>query len=191
LTAEGVLGAECYFFEPKFTEKAAEQSTVLPFTRNAVGPMDATPVACSPKKYARTTTAAHELATALVYTSGLIHFADSPEFFESLPPEALQIFKDAPARWDETRCLVGEPGKLVVFARRHGKTWFIAGLNGSDEPVPVDLNLADFNQYPKRLLVSEGTDAKMAVAVTQLTPTPEWQHSMPARGGFILRMDGN
>ncbi len=64
LTCEAVLGSESYFYEPHYTEKAAELDTVLPFTRNAVGPMDLTPIACSPKKYARTTTAAHQLAAA-------------------------------------------------------------------------------------------------------------------------------
>ena len=62
LSTEAVLGNESYFYEPRYTQKAAELNTVLPFTRNAVGPMDITPVAVSPKKYERTTTAAHELA---------------------------------------------------------------------------------------------------------------------------------
>jgi len=189
LAAEAVLGAECYFFEPRYTEKAAELNTVLPFTRNAIGPMDSTPVACSPKKYSRTTTVAHELATALVFTSGLIHFADKPEFFESLPAEALQVFRDAPARWDETRCLLGEPGKVVVFARRHGATWFVAGLNGTGHPLPITLDLSDFIKYTHRFVIAEGADVQMQVAVEALPCSQKWEHKFPPRGGFILRMD--
>ena len=34
--------------------------------------------AVSPKTYPRTTTAAHELAAALIFTSGIIHYADQP-----------------------------------------------------------------------------------------------------------------
>ena len=86
LSCEAVLGSESYFYEPHYTEKAAELDTVLPFTRNAVGPMDLTPVACSPKKYTRTTTTAHQLAAAIIFTCGIVHYADQPEFFESLPP---------------------------------------------------------------------------------------------------------
>ena len=41
LTCEAVLGSESYFYEPRYTQKAAELNTVLPFTRNAIGPMDA------------------------------------------------------------------------------------------------------------------------------------------------------
>lgn len=189
LTCEAVLGTESYMFEAQYTEKAAELNTVLPFTRNAVGPMDSTPVACSPKKYARTTTAAHELATAIIFNSGIIHYADKPEFFESLPPQALQIFRDAPARWDETRCLIGEPGKVVVFARRYGKSWFIAGLNGTSNPLPIDLDLGSFTDFPNRIVVAEGKNPEMQVAVSRVANSANWKHTMPARGGFILRLD--
>lgn len=189
LATEAVLGDESYFFEPRYTQKAAELNTVLPFTRNAVGPMDLTPVAGSPKKFARTTTAAHELAAAIIFTSGIIHYADKPEFFESLPPEALQIFRDAPARWDETKCLVGEPGQVAIFARRSGKSWFIAGINGTDKAFPVNLDLSAFEKFRHRLMVAEGGNANMQVNVAPLENSDEWKHEIPPRGGFILRLD--
>lgn len=189
LTCEAVLGCESYFFEPRYTEKAAELDTVLPFTRNAVGPMDLTPVACSPKKYQRLTTAAHQLAAALIFTSGIIHYADKPEFFESLPPQVQQIFRDAPARWEETRCLAGEPGKIAVFARRSGKSWFIAGINGTDNPLAVNLNLSSFKEFHQRFMVTEGKDPNMQVAVAPLEDSNTWQHEIPPRGGFILRLN--
>ncbi|HEX4262893.1 MAG TPA: glycoside hydrolase family 97 N-terminal domain-containing protein [Verrucomicrobiae bacterium] len=189
LTCEAVLGTESYFYEPRYTEKGAELNTVLPFTRNAIGPMDSTPVACTPKKFARTTTAAHELATAIVLNSGIIHYADKPEFFESLPAEALQVFRDAPARWDETRCLAGEPGRVAVFARRSGNSWFIAGLNGANDPLPLDLDLSAFAGFQKRILIAEGTDAAMQVTVSKASASADWKHEMPPRGGFILRFD--
>ena len=189
LSTEAVLGDESYFYEPRYTEKAAELETVLPFTRNVCGPMDVTPVACSPKKFDRTTTAAHELATALIFTTGIIHYADSPEFFESLPPEALKIFRDAPARWDETKCLVGEPGTLAVFARRSGSSWFIAGISGTTNSLPVTLDLSPYRKYHHRIAVSEATDAKMQVSAASLGNSSQWQHIIPPRGGFILRLD--
>jgi hypothetical protein len=189
LTAEAVLGVESYMFESNYTDKAAELNAVLPFTRNAVGPMDTTPVGCSPKKFPRTTTAAHELAAAIILTSGIIHYADKPEFFESLPAEAQRVLRDAPARWDETRCLVGEPGRAAVFAKRSGKSWFIAGLNGASQPLPVDLDLKPFRRFKRRLLISEGADLKMEVAAASVSVSPSWKHIVPPRGGFILRLD--
>jgi alpha-glucosidase len=189
LSTEAVLGNESYFYEPRYTQKAAELNTVLPFTRNAVGPMDVTPVAVSPKKYARTTTAAHELAASIIFTSGIIHYADKPEFFESLPPEALQVFRDAPARWDETRCLVGEPGQVAIFARRSAKSWFIAGINGTGDALPVQLDLNQFRHFHHRFMIAEGENANLQVAVTPLDNSDDWRHEIPPRGGFILRLD--
>jgi len=189
LTVEAVLGTESYFYEPRYPEKAAELNTVLPFTRNAIGPMDTTPVACSPKKYLHLTTAAHELATAIILTSGLIHYADKPEFFESLPGEAQQIFRDAPARWDETRCLVGVPGRVVVFARRANNSWFIAGLNGTEARLPLELDLSPFKAFRKRVLIAEGPEPAMEVSVLAVPANGRLKHDFPPRGGFILRLD--
>lgn len=189
MTAEAVLGTESYFYEPRYSEKAAELNTVLPFTRNVAGPMDYTPVAISPKKYQRTTTAAHELATAIIFTSGIVHFADQAKLFESLPPEALKIFRDAPARWEETRCLLGEPGRVAVFARRTGASWFIAGINGTGAALPLNLDLSPFNGFGRRLLISEGADANLRVVATPIEKDKTFQHAMPPRGGFILRLD--
>jgi hypothetical protein len=189
MTAEAVLGAESYLYESNFSEKAAELNTVLPFTRNVAGPMDYTPVALSAKRYHRTTTAAHELATSIIFTSGIIHYADSPSAFAKLPAEALQILRDAPARWDETRCLVGEPGRIAVFARRSGTTWFVAGISGLNEPQVVFLDLTEFQNHPKRILIHEGSDAHQQVTAKEINTSDEWQHTLPARGGFILRLD--
>jgi hypothetical protein len=189
LTCEAVLGGESYFYEPHYTEKAAELDTVLPFTRNAVGPMDYTPIACSPKRYSRTTTAAHQLAAASIFTSGIVHYADRPEFFESLPPEMLKILRDAPARWDETRCLAAAPGQLAVFARRAGNSWYIAGISGKDSPQTITLDLSPFKIFGNRLEVSEGQDANMQVKAAPFDSSASWTHVIPARGGFILRFD--
>src|SRR5579872_3341167 len=189
LRCEAVLGSESYFYEPRYTEKAAELDTVLPFTRNAVGPMDLAPVACSPKKYSRATTAAHQLAAAIILTCGIIHYADRPEFFESLPTEALQILRDAPARWDETRCLVGDPGRAAVFARRAGASWFIAGINGTSYVLPVHLDLSAFKDCHHRIAITEGSGPQMQVKAGQVKDSLSWRHEVPARGGFILRLD--
>ena len=85
LSCEAVLGCESYFFEPRYTEKAAELDTVLPFTRNAVGPMDLTPVACSPKKFRAHHHGGPSTGRGAHFHLGIVHYADQPEFFESLP----------------------------------------------------------------------------------------------------------
>jgi len=189
LSAEAVLGAESYMYDDRFPEKAAELNTLLPFTRNVTGPMDSTPLGLAIKRYERKTTAAHELAVALIVTSGIIHYADTPQTYAAFPEAAREVLRDAPALWDETRCLAGEPGRLVVLARRAGATWFIAGLNGTAAPLSLDLDLEAFSTHPRRVLIQEGEDALRQLSTEAVSPSPRWTHQLPPRGGFVLRLD--
>lgn len=79
LAMEAVFGAEAYKFAERYPAYAPTQNTILPFTRNVVGPMDFTPVTLSESTYPSLTTAAHELALPVVFESGLLHLADRPE----------------------------------------------------------------------------------------------------------------
>ena len=79
MSMEAVFGAEQDKFRQAFTTRAAWLNTVLPFTRNVIGPMDYTPVTFTDVRYPRTTTNAHEPAQSVVFESGIQHFADSVE----------------------------------------------------------------------------------------------------------------
>lgn len=130
LTHEGFLGLEYtaglwsvgLHLTPRY-------NAILAFVRFAVGPGDYTPVTFDPRKIG-STTLAHQLATAGVFTSPLLHFADDPENFLA-HPEVLDVLQALPAHWHETRVLSGSAvGELVLLARRSGPRWFVFGLNG-------------------------------------------------------------
>lgn len=190
LSCEAVLGLEGYIYDARYPDKVAEYNTVLPFTRNLMGPMDITPFLLTQVHVPRKTTAAHELATPIVFNSGVIHFADSPDVYESLPETVRNILHDAPATWDESRCLIGEPGRLIVVARRTGDTWFIAGLNGQDSDVSVTVPLSEIGLADRPIIaVTEGDDPHMTYTVMSVDATDTWRHVVPARGGFVLRIN--
>ena len=84
---------------------------------------------------------------------------------------------------------MGEPGRCVVFARRSGGCWFVAGISGSTEPVSVALDLTDFIAYADRFVVEEAGRTGRELAVKSVQPSARWQHTMPPRGGFVLRMN--
>ena len=44
-----------------------------------------------------------------------------------------------------TRFISGYPGESAVLARRSGDTWFIAGINGKDEPQTLTIDLKKIN----------------------------------------------
>ncbi|WP_167613699.1 glycoside hydrolase family 97 protein [Maribellus sediminis] len=189
VTAEAVLGTESYLYEPRFPATAAEQNTVLPFTRNVAGPTDYTPVALTIRKFPRLNTAVHELATALVYTSGVIHFADSKKSFESLPDEIKTLLKEIPATWDHTESLMAEPGKVIVLARQKNARSYVVGINGTDKELPVKLNFEKYSSFSNCTLISEGDDPLMDFSVKTIPVTSRWSYTFAPRGAFIIRFN--
>lgn len=142
LSTEAVYGAEWYNNVPTFTKQAASHNATLPFTRNVIGPMDYTPCAFSDSQHPHITTHAHELALTVLFESGLQHLADKPESFLAQPQEVQDFLSSLPSVWDETRFVSGYPGESAVIARRSGKTWYVAGINGTDEVKSVKTSLA-------------------------------------------------
>lgn len=188
LTAEAVLGTECYFYEKRYPNKVAELNTILPFTRNVLAPMDITPFALTIRKYPRKTPATHELASSIVFNTGIIHFADSVEVFKGLPKEVKDILIDAPAAWDETVCLIGDPGRMVVVARRSGEKWFVAGLNGTNESMPVSLNLNQLGKFQECIEVTEGENPLTSFSIKRTSGLSKWHHKVPGFGAFVLSL---
>jgi hypothetical protein len=141
MSMEAVRGAECYSFDPRFPEAAPWYNTILPFTRNAVGPMDYTPVSFSDQTYPHITTYGHEIALPIIFQSSLQHFADRVSIFRELPDFAKEYLKVIPVSWEETRLVDGYPGKFVVLARKSGQTWYFAGISGIKEPLDIELIL--------------------------------------------------
>ncbi|MGC8842415.1 MAG: glycoside hydrolase family 97 catalytic domain-containing protein, partial [bacterium] len=156
LTREGVLGAEYY----KWSEgPTAEHNCTLPFTRNAVGPMDYTPVTFSNNK--NQTTYAHQLALAVIFESNIQHLADKPEAYEGIG-KALEFLKECPAVWDDTKLLEGYPGRYVTLARKHGDKWFIGSICGgaiSREAV-INLGFLDENKDYIAYIYKDGENPK-------------------------------
>jgi hypothetical protein len=141
MSMEAVRGAECYSFDSRFPEAAPWYNTILPFTRNAVGPMDYTPVAFSDQTYPHKTTYGHEIALPIVFQSSLLHFADKVSIFQELPDFAKDYLKEVPVSWDQTKFLEGYPGKYAVIAREKDGAWYFGGINGTGDTLNIDLKL--------------------------------------------------
>ena len=162
MSTEGVYGAEWYNNVPSFTAKAASHNATLPFTRNVIGPMDYTPCAFSDSQHPHITTHAHELALTVLFESGLQHLADKPESYLAQPQEVQDFLSHLPTVWDETRFVSGYPGESAVLARRSGDTWYIAGINGTDEEkeltLPLEGILSPLTSYHSPLKISAFLD---------------------------------
>lgn len=141
VSVEGVYGAEWYNNDSILTDSAAWHNCTLPFTRNVVGPMDYTPCTFTDSQYPHITSNGHELALLVVFESTLQHLADRPEGYKKQPMEVQNFISQLPTVWDDTKLIDGYPSKYILIARRSGKRWFIAGLNGTNESQDYCFNL--------------------------------------------------
>ena len=185
LSTEGVYGAEWYNNVGTFTKAAASHNATLPFTRNVVGPMDYTPCAFSDSQHPHITTHAHELALTALFESGLQHLADRPESFLAQPQAVQDYLSSLPAAWDETRFLSGYPGVSCVLARRSGRTWYVAGVNGTDAERTLTVPL-DFvkGKYAATLFADSGSKDQ-PWDIQTIKTLPKAVNCQP-RGGFVL-----
>ena len=186
LTTEGVYGAEWYTNVPTFTKKAASHNATLPFTRNVIGPMDYTPCAFSDSQHPHITSHAHELALTVLYESGLQHLADRPESFLAQPTEVQQFLSHLPNVWDDTRYVAGYPGESAVLARRSGNTWYVAGINGTDEELTISIPLKGIVKKAKNIYIyADNSDKNNPWNITTERRLPSSVTCQP-RGGFVL-----
>ncbi|MDQ0640519.1 hypothetical protein QF042_004084 [Pedobacter sp. W3I1] len=186
MTTEAVYGAEWYNNNSILTDKAAAHNTTLPFTRNIIGSMDYTPVTFSDSQHEHKTSFAHELALAVVFESGLQHFADRPSAFYHLAEGPQHFLKGFPTTWDETKLIEGYPGEMVVMARRKGKLWYVAGLNGKDTPQTLHLSFKFLGNSAYTFdLFKDGADVKSIKSETKSVKRSDIQQiqCLP-RGGF-------
>ncbi len=186
MTLEAVAGAEVYKFGAKYAPVAPVLNTILPFTRNAVGPMDYTPAAFTDHTYPHLTTYAHELALSVVFESGIIHMADKVEAYQGLPEYAKEFLKIVPSTWDETKYIDGTPGDCVVLARRKGDLWYIAGISGSDTArhLTITTNFLQSGEYIADLIVDGDNDQEFLNQQLEIEAGFEISMDILPYGGF-------
>lgn len=190
MTMEAVRGAEAYSFpsEPDYGALAPWHNTILPFTRNVIGPMDYTPVLYTDLLIERRTTIAHETALAVVFESGVQHIADSAQSLRNLPEAFKDFFRQLPVAWDETRYLDGYPGDYVVIARRSGDKWYVAGINGTNQAkqVSLDLTYLSLPDYPELFIHDGPTGGEFESSDLHIKAANDVSLEMRPYGGFVI-----
>jgi alpha-glucosidase len=183
MTWEATHGAEWYMNWSK-NPSPVTHNCILPFTRNAVGSMDYTPVTFSTDR--RKTTDAHELALSVIFESGWQCLADSPESYAKNP--GTPFLRQVPAAWDDIHFIDGHPGRFVCLARRKGSDWFVAAIN-ADEPRTIHAAL-DFltpGIYHATLYRDSITGKEMTIEEITVDTREALQVATAAGGGFAVR----
>jgi alpha-glucosidase len=182
LTREAIRGLEY-----RSMSLRSPHNTTLPFTRFLAGHADYTPVHFGERR--RETSWAHQIATAIVFTSPLMIYGAHPQHILENP--AADLIKSIPSVWDETIVLPqSEIGELAGFARRTGNTWFIGILNGlTGRTIRVPLQFPGRRSY-RATLVRDQMDQPGAVRMENviLHRSGGLTIAMRAGGGFAARL---
>src|SRR5690606_6690869 len=189
MTVEAVRGFEMVTFSQEDADRQATHATILPFTRNAFDPMDYTPMNLSEVRtqVKRRTTASFELATSVLFVSGIQHYAESPEGMARVPEYVQAFLRDLPDAWDDVRFIGGFPGKDVTIARKSGNRWYIAGINGEDTAKKVTVDLSAFEGVGQATMITDGQEC--GAFVQESIPIGGWTIDVRPNGGFVIVME--
>ena len=193
--SEAVLASENLHFGQASCDNEATNAATHTFIRNTVGSMDFGGSALNefynsdniPNKGSkRRTSDVFALATAVLFQSGVQHFALAPNNLTDAPDWAIDFMKAVPTTWDEVRFLDGYPGKYAVLARRKGDKWYVAGINAQKETLTLKLKLP---------MIASGTALKYYADDAQLNGkvqnmkqknNQEVEVKIPSNGGMLL-----
>ena len=181
LTREAIRGLEY-----RSMNLRSVHNTTLPFTRFLAGHADYTPVHFGERR--RETSWAHQIATAIVFTSPLMIYGAHPQHILENP--AADLIKTIPSVWDETIVLPpSEIGELAAFARRRGDVWFVGILNAlTTKAIRLPLRLLRGGEYDA-VLIRDQMDEPAAVKIERrkVLRGETLTVAMRAGGGFVAR----
>jgi alpha-glucosidase len=180
LTVEAVKGMEA----SKLTDRATHETTI-PFTRFIAGPAEYTVLHFGARR--ANTTWAHQVASAAILSSPLLTYATHPDSLLASP--AVNIIRAIPSYWDETRVLPpSEIGELAVFARRKGKDWFLAVMNGTTaRKLRIPLSFLQGSYKTEMALDDPGRPDALRMQQKQYSGTDTIDLDLVSGGGFIAR----
>lgn len=190
MTVEAVRGFETVTFTQEDADRQAEICATLPFTRNVFDPMDYTPMNLSKvhSKVKRRTSSTFELATSILFLSGIQHYAESPEGMAAVPGFIKQLLRELPSHWDDVKFIQGYPGKEVIIARKSAGKWYVAGINGEDKAKEVNLDLSSLTDKERGKLINDAYKAG-EFSSNDINLKKPITIPIKAQGGFVIVID--
>ena len=162
VSSEAALASENVFFTDYHAKKEAFEMTMHPFSRNAVASFDWGGVMMNKylskdnkSRHQRFTSDVFEMATAITNQSSVNCICLYPNNLQDVPQWELDWLKNVPTAWEDTKFIAGYPTKYAVVARKSSVEngsgaaltagrWFVGGLNATDKPLALTLDLPMF-----------------------------------------------
>ena len=186
VTAEAIHGYEMITFGQGAANLAPQHSVMAALVRNAFDPMDFTPMNLYEiPRINRITTSAFELATAVIFLSGIQHYAESPEGMSHVPEYVKDFLRKLPDSWDDVKFIDGYPGKLYVVARQAGNKWYVAGINGENVEKQLSMDLSFLKNMKGQGIVAGATKTSFNTNAVQLPSQGKVNITLKANDGFV------
>jgi hypothetical protein len=193
--SEAVLASENLYFGQRSCDNEAFNATLHPFIRNTVGSMDFGGSALNkfynnnntPNRGSkRMTSDVFALAIAVLFQSGVQHFALAPNNLTDAPQWAIDFMKTVPTTWDEIRFIDGYPGKYAIIARRHGDKWYVAGINAQKETIKLKMKLPMFAPGSQVSLYSDDATLNGKITPLKINKKQEVELIIPCNGASLI-----
>jgi hypothetical protein len=190
VSIEAIRGLEYATFGQETADKVPSKATLLAFTRNAFDPMDFTPVCFNEYDMnKRVTGNGAELALAVLFLSGVQHYAEIPSGMAKVPDYVKNMMREIPVVWDETKFIDGYPGKYLIIARRSGVNWYVAGVNAEPEVKDIDVKLT-FTTSKTGTLITEGDSLRsFSETMINLDSNNAFHVKLLSNGGFVFKIN--
>ena len=202
LNVEGVNGLE----QVKWSKAPHDQviyDVMIPFIRQAAGPMDYTQGAmrnaskgnyypCNSEPMSQGTRC-RQLALYMIFDSPLNMMCDTPSNYRR-EGECTDFIASVPTVWDETVVVDGRLGEFIVTARRSGDTWYIGGITDwNDREIDVDCSfLPEGAVYESDMFVDGVNAARIGRDYRhekgEVTGGGKLKVKMAPGGGFAARL---
>lgn len=191
--SEAVVASEMLIFVQGVREAEAFNATLHPYIRNAVGSMEFGGVLLNKflvksnqNRNKRLTTDAFQLATAVLFQNPVQMWGLTPNNLNDVPSFEINFMKEVPTTWDETLHIDGYPGKYSVVARRHGKSWYVVGVNGQKEAIQLKLSLPMF-AGKKVKLYNDDAERITSLSEVEIKKNGEVAIEIQPGGGFVIK----
>lgn len=190
--SEAVLASENVYFEEYHAKKQALQSTILPFTRNAVASMEWGGVFLNEymskdnkSRHKRYTTDAYEAASLIHYFCPVQFLAITPNNLEEKPKYLFDFIREVPTTWDETRFVDGKIGEYCIMMRRKGDKWYLSGTNALSNTLKLTLNIPEFANKTLNM-IADSKDRESSFNKVKIGKDGKVKIEMLVDGGVVI-----
>ena len=196
LTHEAVMNLEYDKWDKQGV--TPEHELTVPFTRMLAGPLDfhqgslrGVPLEeFHPQNAAPLVigTPCRMLASYVVLQNHLPMAADYPSAYRGNP--ALPVLASIPTTWDDTRCLTGKLGELIVVARRHGSEWWVGAMGGkAARDVEVPLDFLESGRFKAEIHRDDlSAPYRFADETKEVSTKDVLRASLAPAGGLLIRL---